>query len=138
MHDFRKLDVYQRALFFTKRVRGITASFPREELYGLMSQFRRAADSIVQNLAEGAGCASKKEFARFIGYSARSGYECGGCADIASILEYISKKDYDELIDETNQIVAMMIGLQRSWQRRQPLQELPTTYYLILSTLYST
>lgn len=117
MHDFRKLDVYQRALLFTKRVRGITASFPREELYGLTSQFRRAADSIVLNLAEGAGCSSKKEFAKFVGYSARSGYECGGCADIATVLQYISKTDYDELIDETNQIVAMIIGLQRSLQR---------------------
>jgi four helix bundle protein len=118
VHDFRKLDVYKRALLFTKRIRGVTASFPREELYGLTSQFRRAADSIVLNLAEGAGCSSKKEFAKFVGYSTRSGYECGGCADIAAILEYISKQEYDELIDEANQIVAMMIGLQRSLQRQ--------------------
>ncbi len=117
MHDFRKLDVYQRALLFTKRVRGVTATLPREEMYGLTSQFRRAADSIVLNLAEGAGCTSKKEFAKFVRYSARSGYECGGCADISSILQYISKRDYDELINETNQIVAMIIGLQRSLHR---------------------
>ncbi len=117
MHDFRKLDVYKRALLLTKRVRRVTAKFPREELFGLTSQFCRASDSIVLNLAEGAGCSSKKEFAKFVGYSTRSGYECGGCEDIAVELEYISKDDYRELLDETNQIVAMLIGLQRSLQK---------------------
>jgi four helix bundle protein len=92
----------------------VTATFPREELFGLKSQFCRASDSIVLNLAEGAGCSSKKEFAKFVGYSTRSGYECGGCEDIAVELEYISRSDYEDLLDETNQIVAMLIGLQRS------------------------
>ena len=114
MHDFRKLDVYKRALLSTRRVRRITSKFPREEIFGLRSQFCRASDSIVLNLAEGAGCSSKKEFAKFVGYSTRSGYECGGCEDIAAALEYISKDEYDELLNETNQIVAMLIGLQRS------------------------
>jgi four helix bundle protein len=117
MHDFRKLDVYQRALLFTKRIRRVTATFPREEMFGLTSQFCRASDSIVLNLAEGAGCSSKKEFAKFVGYSTRSGYECSGCEDIAAALEYISKDEYGKLLDETNQIVAMLIGLQRSLQK---------------------
>jgi len=117
MHDFRKLEVYKRALLFTKRVRQVTARFPREEMFGLTSQFCRASDSIVLNIAEGAGCTSKKEFTKFVGYSARSGYECGGCADISAILKYISTEEYDELVDETNQIVAMLIGLQRSLQK---------------------
>jgi len=117
MHDFRKLDVHKRALLFTKRVRSVTAKFPREELFGLTSQFCRASDSIVLNLAEGAGCSSKKEFAKFVGYSNRSGYECGGCEDIAAALDYISKEEYEQMLDETNQIVAMLIGLQRSLQK---------------------
>lgn len=117
MHDFRKLEVYKRALLFTKRVRKVTARLPREEMFRLTSQFCRAADSIVLNIAEGAGCSSKKEFAKFVGYSARSGYECGGCADISMVLEYISKKEYEEIVDEINQIVAMLIGLQRSLQK---------------------
>jgi len=117
MHDFRKLDVYKRALLFTKRVRRVTSKFPREEVFGLTSQFRRASDSIVLNLAEGAGCSSRKEFAKFVGYSTRSGYECGGCEDIAVELEYVSTDEYEKLLDETNQIVAMLIGLQRSLQK---------------------
>jgi four helix bundle protein len=117
MHDFRKLDVYKRAISFTKTVRKVTASFPREEMFSLASQYRRAADSIALNIAEGAGCSSKKEFVKFLGYSVRSGYECVGCADISSNQDFITKLQYDELIDETNQIVAMLIGLQRSLQK---------------------
>ena len=117
MHDFRKLDVYQRGLKFTKTIRRVTNDFPREEMFSLASQYRRAADSIVLNIAEGAGSGSKKEFSKLLGYSIRSGYECGGCADISSNQDYITSKDYKELIDETNQIVSMLIGLQKSVQK---------------------
>lgn len=114
MHDFRKLDVYKRALKFTKTVRRLTSTFPREELFALAAQYRRAADSIVLNIAEGAGNNSRKEFSKFLGYSIRSGYECGGCADLSLTQDYISGKQYDEIVQETNEIVSMLIGLQRS------------------------
>lgn len=116
-HDFRKLDVYKRSLLFTKRVRRVTSQFPKEELYALTSQFRRAVDSIVLNIAEGAGSGSKKEFAKFLGYSIRSGYECGGCADISAVQKYISRKEYQDLVRETNEIVSMLIGLQRNLRK---------------------
>ncbi len=106
IHDFRKLDVYKRALLFTKTVRKATASFPREELFALTSQYRRAIDSIVLNIAEGTGSGTNKEFTKFLSYSIRSGYECGGCADIAAVQKHISKKEYDSLIQETNEIVS--------------------------------
>lgn len=115
-HDFRKLDVYKRSLLFTKRVRRVTSQFPKE-LYALTSQFRRAVDSIVLNIAEGAGSGSKKEFAKFLGYSIRSGYECGGCADISAVQKYISRKEYQDLVRETNEIVSMLIGLQRNLRK---------------------
>ncbi len=85
LYDFRKLDVYKRSLLFTKKIRQATNRFPKEELFALTSQFRRAVDSIVLNIAEGAGSGSKREFARFLGYSIRSGYECGGCIDISAV-----------------------------------------------------
>jgi four helix bundle protein len=110
-------------------------------MFGLTSQFCRASDSIVLNLAEGASCSSKREFAKFVGYPTRSGYECGGCEDIAASLVYISKDEYEKLLDETNQIVAMLIGLQRSlqkWVKGICLLLLPTyilsTYYFPLET----
>jgi four helix bundle protein len=114
MHDFRKLDVYRRALVFTATVRKVTRSFPREEMYALTAQYRRAADSIALNIVEGAGSGSKREFSKFLGYSIRSGYECGGCADISLMQEYVSEKEHAQLVQETNEIVAMLIGLQKS------------------------
>lgn len=117
MHDFRKLDVYQRALRFGKAVRIVTRRFPREELFVLTSQFRRAADSIVLNIAEGAGNVSKKEFEKFLGYSIRSGYECLGCADISITQCYIDEKEHRALCGEIDELVSMLVGLQRSLHR---------------------
>ena len=91
-----------------------TRSFPKEELFVLTSQFRRAADSIILNIAEGAGNRSKVEFQRFLGYSIRSGYECVGCIDIALELEYVSLQTQEDLFKEVDEIIAMLVGLQNS------------------------
>lgn len=113
MHDFRKLNVYSRALAFTRQVRMMTKGFPREEIFVLTSQYRRAADSIVLNIAEGAGNESLKEFRKFLSYSIRSGYECLGCADIALGESYLTKDSHEKLCVETNEIISMLVGLQR-------------------------
>lgn len=92
MHNFRKLKVYEKALSFSKTVRVVTRKFPKDELFALTSQFRRAADSIVLNIAGGAGNRSDKEFAKFLDYAIRSAHERIGCADVALINEYILEK----------------------------------------------
>ncbi len=114
MEKFRTLKVYQKALEYSKTVRKSTKSFPKDELFGLISQFRRATDSIVLNIAEGAGNSSKKEFARFLDFSIRSGFECIGCLDIAQTNEYLDKDDYEILISSVNEIIAMLYGLKKS------------------------
>jgi four helix bundle protein len=114
MHNFRKLKVYEKALGFTKTVRLATRKFPKDELFSLTSQFRRAADSIVLNIAEGAGNRSDKEFAKFLDYSIRSGHECIGCMDVTLANEFISEKTYKLLFGEVDEIIAMLIGFQRS------------------------
>src|SRR5437899_11377548 len=90
MHKVKELKVYQKGLRLTKLIRQTTESFPREELFILTAQFRRAADSVVLNIAEGAGNSSKKEFSRFLDYAIRSGFECIGCADIALENEFLA------------------------------------------------
>jgi four helix bundle protein len=117
VEKFRTLHVYQKALDFTKVVRKITKSFPKDELFGLISQFRRAADSIVLNIAEGVGNSSKIEFARFLDFSIRSGFECLACLDIAIRSEYVDKINYDELSSQANEIIAMLDGLKKSNQK---------------------
>ena len=114
MHNFRKLKVYQKALQFTKAVRSATKRFPKDELFSLTSQFNRAADSIVLNIAEGAGNRSDKEFAKFLDYAIRSGHECIGCIDIALANEFISEKIHSGLFNDSDEIIAMLIGFQRT------------------------
>jgi four helix bundle protein len=114
MEKFRTLHVYQKALQFSKGARKITKNFPKDELFGLISQFRKASDSIVLNIAEGAGNSSKKEFARFLDFSIRSGFECIGCLDIAITNDYIDKQTYDRLLLVINEIVAMLYGLKKT------------------------
>jgi four helix bundle protein len=114
MHNFRKLKVYLKALDFTKTTRNTTRTFPKDELYSLTSQFRRAADSIVLNIAEGAGNRSEKEFAKFLDYAIRSGHECIGCADVALTNDFVSAKVHAEIFKDVDEIIAMLIGFQRA------------------------
>ena len=117
MRNFRKLQVYQKSLAFTKVVRSVTKKFPKDELFSLTSQIRRAVDSIVLNIAEGAGNRSDKEFAKFLDYSIRSAHECIGCGDIALINEYINDKTYEEVFTQADELIAMLVGLQRALLR---------------------
>jgi four helix bundle protein len=117
MHNFRKLKVYLKALNFTKVVRFATRKFPKDELFALTSQFRRAADSIVLNIAEGAGNRSNREFAKFLDYAIRSGHECVGCLDVALTNEYLSEATHSEMFKEVDEVIAMLIGFQKTLTR---------------------
>ena len=117
MHKFSELKVYQKALAFTILVRTTTKCFPKDEIYVLSSQFRRAADSIVLNIAEGAGNSSKKEFSRFLDYAIRSAFECIGCCDIVRANEFPGADSYSEMVKDANEIIAMLDGLKKSLSR---------------------
>ena len=113
MHSLKKLDVYRKALALTKKVHLVARSFPKDELFGLTAQFKRAGDSIALNIAEGAGNTSRKEFKRFLDYAIRSGFECIGCLDIALENEYIVETLHRESIEAINEVIAMCCGLQK-------------------------
>ena len=66
MKDFRKLKVWKKAHHLTREVYTVTATFPKEELYGLTSQIRRSSASIPANIAEGCGRNGEAELARFL------------------------------------------------------------------------
>ena len=118
MNKFKDLSVYQKALELTKSIRSKTASFPKTEMFGLTAQFRRAGDSIVLNIAEGAGDTSPREFARFLVIAIRSGFECLACCDIAVTNEYMRREDHSMLSDRINEIIAMLNGLRKSVLKR--------------------
>jgi four helix bundle protein len=118
MHNLNELQVYKKALLYTKNVREITKRFPKDELFGLISQFKRAADSIVLNIAEGAGNSSNKEFIRFLDYSIRSAFECKGCLDIALGNMFIVETVYHKIFQETDELIAMLYGLQKHLKQK--------------------
>lgn len=75
MRDFRQLNVWEEAHKLTLEIYKLTKNFPKEELFGLTSQMRRATVSISSNIAEGCGRGSNKEYANFIQIALGSAYE---------------------------------------------------------------
>ncbi len=102
---------------FTIRIYQETNCFPKSEVFGLSSQIRRASSSIPLNIAEGSGCSSNKEFCRFLEISLRSGYETATAIDIARGLQYWSDEIADHLLNECNEIAAMIVGLTKHLQK---------------------
>jgi len=90
-HNFRNLKVYSRAIEFAVDIYRLSKAFPKEELYGLTSQIRRAVTSISLNIAEGSGNSSEKEFRRFLEIALRSDYEVMSCLEIALMIVGFSK-----------------------------------------------
>ena len=104
MRDFRNYKVWHLSLDFVEEIYRITDSFPPEERYGLSSQMRRAAVSIVSNIAEGASRSSEIDFARFIEMSVGSTFEIETQIIVAVRLSYIEQKVADMLIDSLKNI----------------------------------
>jgi four helix bundle protein len=113
MHKYRELKVWQRAMAFTVEIYRESQKWPSDERFGLISQIRRAATSIPLNIAEGAGNDSNKEFCHFLQYSLRSTYEVMTAIDIARGLHYLPDARADSLLEEANEIAAMIVGLMK-------------------------
>lgn len=112
MRDFHKLIIWQRSHQLALKVYSISKFFPKDELFGLTSQIRRAVSSIPTNIAEGCGRASNKDFAHFlqiaIGLAAEVEYELL----LAHDLDYINNSDYQFLTEETVAVRKMIIKYQ--------------------------
>ena len=93
----KNLEVYQIALNLVKEVYRVTQRFPKEEQFVLVSQLRRAVISVCSNLAEGSARYSKMEKKRFYEVSRSSLVEVDTQFEISLILEYLQKKDIEQL-----------------------------------------
>ncbi|MDD5457902.1 MAG: four helix bundle protein [Phycisphaerae bacterium] len=110
---FEELDVYQKAVSFAGQMYVQTKTFPKDELFGLISQLRRAAVSISLNIAEGSA-RSKKDFARFLDMSRGSVYECVTVLKICRDQKYIGEQQFEGYEDSLVIISKMLSGLKRS------------------------
>src|SRR5258706_12942485 len=95
MQDFKKLDIWKESLKFSGEIYSLTKSCPKEELYGLTSQIRRASVSMFANVAEGAGRKGKDDFARFINIAIGSANEVLSYIYLSKELKIISDKDFN-------------------------------------------
>ena len=108
--DFRELKVWQKAHELTLAVYQVTASFPREELYGLTTQMRRAGTSIAANLAEGCGRMGDAELSRFCSIALGSASELQYFLLLARDLQHLQGRDYDRLAERTTEVKRMLTG----------------------------
>ncbi len=111
MKDFRTLKVWHEAHSFTIAVYKITSSFPKDEIFGLTSQFRRASTSIGLNIAEGCGRGTDPDFKRFLQIAFGSACETEYCIILAKDLNYISEESADFLMNQIENIKKMLSSL---------------------------
>ena len=111
---FEKLKVWQRAIDFSTDIHNLSRRFPREELYILTSQIKRAADSIALNIAEGSTGQSNAEFKQFLGYAIRSGVEVVTCLYIGRNRKIINEAEFKKFYNEAEEIIKMLQGLRNS------------------------
>ena len=111
---FEKLIVWQKAVDLSDVVNQVTKQFPKDEVYILTSQIKRAADSVSLNIAEGSTGQSSPEFNRFLGIALRSAIEVVGCIFLAKRRVYISDDDFDKIYKMCEEILVMINALRNS------------------------
>jgi four helix bundle protein len=110
---FEKLVVWQQAMDFGEEIFKTSGNFPREEIFNLTLQRRRAADSIALNISEGAIDQSPPEFKKFLGYSIRSTSEVVTCLHKAIRRKYITQARFDKLYEDCFNLMNMLVALRK-------------------------
>ncbi|HEK18894.1 MULTISPECIES: four helix bundle protein [unclassified Mucilaginibacter] len=112
---FESLQVWQRALDLTEDVDSLTKrSFPKEETNILTSQIKRAADSVVLNIAEGCTGQSNAVFKQFLGYALRSAIEVVSCLFIGKRRKIINDTDFQKLYEDYQALCKMITALRNT------------------------
>jgi four helix bundle protein len=119
---FRDLQVWQRAMQLTVAIYRLTQGFPREEVYGLSSQIRRAAVSIPSNIAEGQGRLSVGEFKQFLSVARGSNQELQTQLEIARALKFGDSTLIDEAENLSHEVGKMIYALLESLRESTSLK----------------
>jgi four helix bundle protein len=127
VQDFRKLKVWRKSHELTLEVYAATATFPKEELYGLTGQIRRAASSVPANIAEACGRGGNAEFARFIRIAMESASELEDHLLLARDLKLLHGDEYERLAGEIVEVKRMLTAFAQRL-RATNSQKLKTDY----------
>ena len=104
MRDFKKLEVWRISIFVNKLVYRVTKDFPKDEIYGLTSQIRRASVGISSNIAEGCGRRTSRDFVQFLHNAMGSLKEVESQVFIAKELGYLMNDGFNELVEELDKL----------------------------------
>lgn len=113
IRSFRDLNVWQKGIDLVKKIYKETKDFPKEEIYGLTSQLRRAAVSIPSNIAEGHIRQHRAEFKQFLSVALGSLAELETQIVISRELEYITTEASQNLIEQVSSLGKMIRGLMK-------------------------
>jgi len=109
--SYKDLIAWRKAMDLVTEIYRVTRTFPRDELYGLTNQLRRAAVSVPSNIAEGQARFSKKEFHQFLSHARGSLVEIETQLLIAQNLEHISPQQLGSVLDKAAQLGKILNGL---------------------------
>ncbi|OGI47061.1 MAG: four helix bundle protein [Candidatus Muproteobacteria bacterium RBG_16_65_34] len=114
MRTHKDLEAWRASIELAEDIYGITRRFPKEELFGLVSQMRRAAVSVASNIAEGAARNGKKEFAQFLHIAMGSASELDTQIEISKRTQLHGQDDLQRVQDRVTRVKKLVYGLIRS------------------------
>ena len=103
---FEKLEIWQLAIDMSDDIDKLTKAFPKDELFILTSQMKRAADSISLNIAEGSTGQTNPEQSRFVGYAQRSALEVVNCLFLGIRRGFITKEQFNTLYERSAKLIS--------------------------------
>jgi four helix bundle protein len=118
VQSYQDLVVWQKAMDLATEIYRISQTFPSAEMYGLISQMRRAAVSIPSNIAEGQGCLTKGEFSQFLGNARGLLLELETQILVARNLNYLDEPALTNLLDITAEVGRLLNGLLSAIRKR--------------------
>jgi len=117
IEDVESLDVFELAHQLVLQIYRLTSLFPKEELYGLTSQMRRASSSVVMNLVEGANRLTKRDYRHFVGIARGSVGEVRYQLMLAKDLGFLKTEEYEQLRRDYKRVGQMLTKLGQSLVR---------------------
>lgn len=112
--SYKDLKVWSKSMDLVTEIYKVTGKFPKEEIYGLTNQLRRAAVSVPSNIAEGQGRFSRKEFQQFLHHARGSLLEVETQIQIAMNLQYLTEPETKSILNISAEIGRMINGLKNS------------------------
>ncbi len=114
VYSYKDLKVWQKSREIVKNIYDISGTFPKEEMYGLTSQIRRAAISLPSNIAEGNARQSRKEYKNFISIAKGSLAELETQLILSVDLGYVTEEKLSNIFSKINELERMLYSLRKS------------------------